>query len=705
MSSRCSAIIAFSVACASIAGAQERIADQELSATGFSQDFADLDLGALIEGGVTSRLASGRQERIDEAPGIVTVLTREEIRNLGLRTLEEVLQTLPGVFIQHDPLGRVRITIRAAPTSETGTSSENVLLLFNGHPLNEPLGSGATSVNLDIPADDIEQLELLRGPGSVLFGDGALGGVISVTTRLGDLDGIEASVGLGSFGTQRHYVRVGSVIGDFAISGFVYFYDTDGARLEIPRDRQSSIDDLLGPAGVPPVSLAPGLAPTDRREVETSYRVAFREYALNFRFRREVGGNYVGFNQTLGERGTLDNKQWFVDLSWKRKTGQGDLAFRLAYEQDERFEVHTATPPKFTLPGETAIVFPDGIVYQSDQGVRRFGGQAVLDTTFGLEHAFLAGASLQREQTFALDAQANFDFVKLEPLAEFRPLDNVFTESGRSILGAWAQDTWTRNSVSVTGGARLSHYGQGGTLLSPRLAVVWQPAEVTLKFLYGRSFRAPTLSELNFNVPGFLGNTALEPVRMDTIEAFAVYQLGDLRLNGGLFLGFVRDSIRPASPLASPFAPATLVNGPGYDTRGLEIEGLYPFGVENSIFGNYTFQRADDVESGGPAAGIPAHLLNLGATVSAGSHFLITPTLVVRGTTPRLEADPRREVPAYALFNVSFRLQKLHQNLEFVATLQNLFDKAYFDPSPVSGVPGDYPRPGRSILIHATYTF
>jgi len=690
--------------------AQEGISENDLE--GFGEDFGDLDLDEyLVGGGVESALAGGSAEGIDAAPGIVTVLTRAEIQNLGVRTLADVLRTVPGVDVQRDGLGRVRLTLRGVPTAGALSSSDSVLVLFNGVRLNEPLAGGATAVNLDIPADDIERLEVLRGPGSVVFGEGALAGVVAVTTRIGDLDGIEASTGFGSFGSQRHYVRVGNVVGEeFRISGFVYISDTDGPRLSVPRDRQSLIDEQLsGMEEIGPVSLAPGLADTERREVETSYKIQLREYELNFRFRRELGGNYFGFNETLGEQGSLDNKQWLLDLSWRRRVGAGQLTARLGHTLTRRFEVQTAAPAGFALPSDdpsqVAIRFPSGIVYQGDQSARRFGAEALYDVGLGLEHRLVAGASLHREQAFAGTAQANYDFGSGRPLEEFGPLEGTFSKKGRQVLGLWVQDTWDRHPFKVTAGLRLDRHGAVGAIWVPRLAAVWSlDDDTTLKLLYGRSFRAPTLTELYFNPPGMIGNSELDPVSADTLEVAGVHRIGETRLAGSVFFTFVRDVIATERPIA-PFAPQGVSNAWAYDVSGFELEAYHPFGLANYLFGNYTLQRSEFRDTGEDAPGIPSHRFNAGAAIAAGRYVMVTPTLSVRSDLARWPGDPRARVGAHALFNVSLRLQKLVEDLELTATGQNLFDDEYVEPAPLGGIAEDYPVHGRSFFLYATYTF
>ena len=94
------------------------------------------------------------------------VITEEDIRRSGARGLHEVLETVPGLEVVTDNLGRGRVIIRGVPGALTSGGSENILVLLNGLKLNENVTGGAFAVNLDLPVDNIKRIEVVRGPGS-----------------------------------------------------------------------------------------------------------------------------------------------------------------------------------------------------------------------------------------------------------------------------------------------------------------------------------------------------------------------------------------------------------------------------------------------------------------------------------------------------------------------------------------------------------
>jgi outer membrane receptor protein involved in Fe transport len=147
------------------------------------------------------------------------------------------------------------------------------------------------------------------------------------------------------------------------------------------------------------------------------------------------------------------------------------------------------------------------------------------------------------------------------------------------------------------------------------------------------------------------------------------------------------------------------VNGAGVDIRGFEVDVLREFGVSDSLFGSFTFQRAEDLASGARAAGIPDRLLRLGATLHFGRHLVVTPSLIARSGSTRQPGDTRPDLDGVVLLDVSVRALRLYRSLELRGVVRNLFDDTWFDPAPLLGVSGDYPRPGISVLLHARYTF
>lgn len=692
----------------------QAVSGKELVRLGFFQDFEELDIESLLEtaGEVTVSLATRREMTPEEAPGSVSVVSAEEIKNLGARTLVDLLRTLPGFDVVVDSRGRPQVLVRGFPTGLADGASEGVLILLDGQRLNEDIDGGATAVNFDLPLGNVRKVEVLRGPGSALFGEGALAAVINlVSFDTQDLLGTEVTAAGGSFGTQQYTLRTGVLFKEVAIAGFVRFSDTKGPRLLVPADVQTRID-AIEPPDVPPASQAPGPTADDLRGIEAQYRVAYKGASLGFRLKNENAGGFIGLGGSLGEH-DLNNRQFFLDGRYRSTVSSlGSFKGVLRFSQSERSDLNGLYPPGFSVPlSEGRLFFPSGVFLQTALNTRRFGGEATLErplTESLVDHQVTAGISLERESTFGLEARGNVDFRTLTPVSDdsLEPLPGVVADAARTTFGLFVQDSWKQSDrLTVTAGARLDHGSDFGSVLSPRLAAVLHlPRDMSLKLLYGRSYRAPTFAELHFDLPGLQANPGLEKVTANTLEAVVAVRRRRLQASASVFASFVRDLIAPGAKGTRP-GTRLLVNLPGVNTRGFELEVRRSFAVANSAFVNYTFQDPRDVDSDLHVPGISRHLATLGGTVMVAGRVSVTPTLTLRSSRPREAEDSRPSASGFALFDLNLRAPTLFKSLEVALRFSNIFGDDYVDPAPRFGVPGDYPRPGRSVFASASWRF
>lgn len=668
---------------------------RELLRMGFFQDFEELDITELLESAdVLLHVTGGADENLESASGVVSVLTDEDMRLRGVRTLGQALELVPGVDVTSDGLGRPRIVFRGVFSGATGGGSEDVLILLNGHRIDDPFLGGATLLNPSLPVANVKRIEVLRGAGSGLFGSGAVAAVVDVVTYgPEDFSGIEGSIEAGSFGTQRYGIRLGSKAGKFRTFGFLQFEDRNGARLAVPADSQTGR-----------ASLAPGKTDDGLQSIETNYRIDWRDFTMNLRVGNTRAEGFVGLSDALGDN-DLSYRQILTDVGYQRKTASsGVFRMTLSFAQNRYREFLQPLPPGFTLPDGRKFD-KNGVRVEQNAGTRRFGIEGTWERELG-EHRMLAGLDLGRESAQNVEVFSNYDFATGQPANARESLPGAGGDDGRTLFALFVRDQWKPSPrAAITAALRFDQVGDVSSV-SPRLGAVFTlPNDVRLKLLYGRAFRAPTLAERELDVPLILSRSDLDPVRIDTLEAALAVKRQALRASAAAYLSYLRDAVDPIG-VFDPARSREVRNGPGSNLRGLELELRRTLGKSDSVFLSLALQDAEDRRTNGDAPFVPKALGSLGGTVFFSSGKLsATPIWSFRTSREREPGDARAPLAGHGLLGFTLRAPNVYRTLSLTLSGRNLLDQAYHEPAVRGGVPGDYPRPGRSVLLQASYLF
>ncbi|MCD6335584.1 MAG: TonB-dependent receptor [Candidatus Latescibacteria bacterium] len=189
-----------------------------LPRTGFAQksDKEELPLYWMDEIVVT---ATRTEKAIKDLSATVSVITREEIEASNAHSCMDILNTLPGLFVQRTgAFGRADVEIRGI-----GEQGRKVMVLVDGRPVK--MGLFGCTVTHSLPLNNVERIEVVRGPASVLYGSDALGGVINIITRkLAESRQVDYTFSYGSYDTYQHRLRAGGS------SGPLSFYATADKR-------------------------------------------------------------------------------------------------------------------------------------------------------------------------------------------------------------------------------------------------------------------------------------------------------------------------------------------------------------------------------------------------------------------------------------------------------------------------------------------
>ena len=208
--------------------------------------FLSLSFEELVS--LETSIATATNQTMSKVPAVVTLITAEDIKATGATNIVDILEGVPGIHVRTSHFAnRPLIHFRGAKASQT-------LLMINGTPMKDLMwGFGVFWKGL--PVSIIDRVEIIRGPGSALFGADASAGVINVITKTaGKIETSEAGVRVGSFDTKTAWMQHGTTVNGFEIGFTAELSDTDGYNPLIETDAQTSQDLAFGSN----VSLAPG---------------------------------------------------------------------------------------------------------------------------------------------------------------------------------------------------------------------------------------------------------------------------------------------------------------------------------------------------------------------------------------------------------------------------------------------------------------
>ena len=541
---------------------------------------------------------------------------------------------------------------------------------------------------------------------------GAFLGVINIVTEGVDtFRRDELTLGGGSLQDFLYNFRYGTTFHEVSLAGFLQYAYTGGAHLGIPVDLQTRTDGTLAPLGIAPASYAPGQTVDDRKAADANLALAYRDFGMTIRMKREDAGGFMGLLDVLGRQNRLTNTQLSMAGHWARSVRAGDAHVRLAFSQSKLDRFLDVLPQGFTLVPEDERVqqvrFPGGVAFQDSLGTRRVGAEGSLSRAVRADHTVTGGVRLEREATFNIDAKSNFDFETAQPLPAYQSLGSLMPDASRTVMSLYGQDEWSATDrVGVTAGLRLDRYTDFGATLNPRLAGVYRARpDLSFKMTYGRAVRTPSFLERFYSSPRTTANPDLDPARLHSLDASAIYRRRDRRISLTLYRVALRDVIIPAGTGLAVGSPAFIVNAEGIDTHGIEIDATRSFAGNRIGAGHLRVAEARGRGDGRAAERHPhPRRPHLGDRARGRVPAHLAEHHVPQRAVPR-RGDTRPDLDGYSLVDLVVRGRNFHPRIEVAGSLNNIFDTRYFDPSPLGGLPGDYPRPGRAAFVKIKYRF
>lgn len=605
---------------------------------------------------VASRGAMG----LRETPGLVTVITRDEIQSSGARDLIDVLKLVPELEIGMDDQGNLGLAVRGNWANEG-----KVLLMWDGQTYNETLYS---TLQLDrFPVDQIEEIEIIKGPGSALYGGFAELAVINIKTLSArSLKGSDAfaAYGQGEKARAREYAgySYGDVFNGTAVTAKAFLGDAQRSDLRYT-DFNGNSYGMNGNSALRPESLNLSASKGD-----TSLRLILDDYYL--RYRDDIDGTVIS---------TGTGKVQFPSLFAEAKTvvrlqGLVRLEPRLAYtaseawlEKDAYFPYEkttsrlTAALTAFYRPAAAADLLAGTEYYHDSVKVGSYTSPA---SSYG------GGRDGAQYDNYAFFGQGTFSL----------PLGNVIA------------------------GARYDKHSQYGASLVPRLAVTRLIDDFNFKAIYSQAFRAPSIENIRLN-PG------IKPEKATSAELEAGYKVSDtVFFSGNFFQTIIHDPIIYTVTGGSE----TYRNYPRTGTYGFGFTLKLKDGASRADLGYLCyFARDNDVDvyavpgRNSYLLGFPRHKVTLNSSLPLGHGVSLNPSAVyVSKRYGYADSGPVRVFNERVIADLNLRLKdKLAHGLTLDLGVKDIFKSNYGYIQPYTGGHAPLPASSREIFIKADYAF
>jgi len=614
--------------------------NQELICQNKDHDISIVSLDSLLNIKINS--ASKHWQKTDEAPSTVSIITSDDIEKFGYRTLDEALNSLAGFYTSYD---RNYSYVGVRGFSRPTDYNDRILLLINEHPINENIfGSSPTGSDLGLPMESIERIEVIRGPGSALYGTGAMFAVINIVTKTGkSFNKTTIKAGLGNLGRYSGNVNYGT-------------------------DTQSGADIF----------------------VTAEY---FKQYGNNLYYKQ-----FDTDSTNHGIVSNLDKEEYYdvlASLNYDNFSLQAKYSNRIKYIPTAPFSVIFNDPRTKTVDGYNFIdanyTIPfsethkillrtslDNYLYK---GVWPYVEYLQQEESNGLWWTFSLQDSWSMSSSNMLISGIEF---KKDLNAEYKIFDSSSTyfemNKLNSVFSFFLQDELQiLKNLSLNCSFRFDDYSNMKGYLSPRAALIYNILPVTtLKFIVGSSLRAPSPYELYFQDPlnNFLQNPNLSPERILTGE-FVVEQRFSKKIYStfSLYSYNVHDLID--QKLNTADSSLQYQNFSKVHAFGVDADINYSSQEGIRAYLRYSYQLAMDPSSEEVLSNSPAHLLKAGLILPLNKTFNCATEIIYE--TDRICVDGSA-TNSFVLANLAISTNKLFDRIKIHLKINNLFNTAYSYP-------------------------
>ncbi|WP_156797113.1 TonB-dependent receptor [Nitrosomonas sp. Is79A3] len=617
--------------------------------------------------------ASKYEQKQQQVAAAVSVITRADIRTYGWRTLNQALASLPGIHTtydyQYEYLGTRGFGL-------PGDFNSRVLITINGNRINDATyDQGPTGRDFPLDIDLIERIEFFPGPGSAVYGQNAMMGVVNIVTRTGaSVNGAELST---SYQTAETMPQERATFGKKFSNGTDALLSFSGLQ---SRGTDRFFD--YGDSGISGVA---------RRLDGENVKQLFAQ----------TKHGPLAFDFIYGDRRKDDPTGMFFSDPLAAGQFQRDRRLNTQIQYNDSFANDTLNVLGRLFLGQYRYDNP--LVYGGEKTLSTgpsdwHGAELRLLSTALSNHKLMAGVEYQNNTSIKQSFQ-NFD----------HPEDNIAIKSSVVRVGVYAQDEWRiTDTLSATVGLRYDYsawIGSLGNRLSPRGALIWQATpKTTFKALYGRAHRSPNAYERDYT-DGIsqVANPGLRSEMVDTAELVADYlPLPNMNLRATVYAwdmhNIIALGIDPVSGLSQYQQTSQKILAKGAE---LSLDKTWDWGVRlRSSFG---IQNAE--QQGSHLPNSPYHLgkLNISIPIPLITGLRAGYELQYYGKRKTLDGT---HTDNYFLSNLNLVTDvRWVKGLEASLSFYNLFNENYQHPAADTNWQNFFWQPGRTVRLRMDYRF
>ncbi len=666
--------------------------------------------------------ASGFEQKLKRAASNATVITREEWQAMGAVTLADALASVLGVHIAKSTINYKHNMFSLRGLS--GSFNEQVKLLVDGHHFENAQDSGRFN-GFNMPLHNFKRIEIIKGPGSAIYGADAFGGVINLVSYRSEAAPSNLSIAYGSFNSQSLAFQDHYSISDLKLNFSLDYISSDDDRgRKVERDLQSQLDDIFNTNA----SNAPGAMDEHYQVLSTLTQLQWRNLAVDlqtyYNFDMGLG---VGIAQALDSEGSASSALNRLSVSYALDDWfeQGDFDLKLNYYKGKSRSYLKIFPSGTTLPigsdGNIDFVSPVGITHFPD-GLIGTPGNNYINRSLLLTRLF-------NWQTHTVRWEVGYHYQDFQSLERKNFGPGILDGTQQEVSGALTDvtntpwiflpsktrhfyylsllDEWDiSENLLLNLGARFDHYSDFGSTTNPRIGLNYHfSPTVALKLFSGTAFRAPSYAELySQNNPVGLGNPNLEAEGVRTLESG--FNL-DVLLGDNLYFNLSLFNYSADNLIRYAFVPE--INGSQAQNIGRQDgyggEFTMRWKPQNDITVNFHYSKLKAEDNNGSATPyVPNTMWYMDMNWRIDEHWQWYISSKWIKDRWRATSDNRLPVDDYSWVRTKLSYLGLMPGLTLSLSANNLLDSDAREPSSGSIV-NDYPLAGRQWRLSMDYQF